>query len=380
MGTRREWVPILFKLKIMKQLLLSIFSLACSFVLASCGSSSDDTPAVNETITVSPTDISLDGAGSSVSAQIKTDHEWGTEVSDTWIKISPSSSLEHSATVTISAAENPTTIERDGTITIKSGAARAYIKVKQGAGVAKYEAPDGYSMVWHDEFNTGTQLDKSDWTYEVQPSGWVNNELQNYVAGDIDGNPVTEIVDGHLNINCFKYGSKVYSARVYAKKATGWKYGYVEARLKLPKGRGTWPAFWMMPVNFKSWPGDGEIDIMEEVGYNPNVIYSTIHCTKYNNGGTSMESGNKKVDTAESDYHVYAMEWTATKMTFYVDKQVVLTYMNDGSGVNAWPFDNPFYVIFNVAWGGAWGGQRGVDESALPITMSVDYIRVFQKK
>ena len=191
-------MPILFKLKIMKQLLLSIFSLACSFVLASCGSSSDDTPAVNETITVSPTDISLDGAGSSVSAQIKTDHEWGAEVSDTWIKISPSSSLEHSATVTISAAENPTTIEREGTITIKSGAARAYIKVKQGAGVAKYEAPDGYSMVWHDEFNTGTQLDKSDWTYEVQPSGWVNNELQNYVAGDIDGNPVTEIVDGQL--------------------------------------------------------------------------------------------------------------------------------------------------------------------------------------
>jgi beta-glucanase (GH16 family) len=134
----------------------------------------------------------------------------------------------------------------------------------------------------------------------------------------------------------------------------------------------------MMPVNFKQWPADGEIDIMEAVGYNPNVVYSTIHCTKYNNGGTAIESANKAVDTGQSDFHLYGLKWTKDYMTFYVDNQAILTYNNDGTGVNAWPFDNPFYIILNLAWGGSWGGSQGVDESALPASMEVDYVRVFQ--
>jgi beta-glucanase (GH16 family) len=140
----------------------------------------------------------------------------------------------------------------------------------------------------------------------------------------------------------------------------------------------------MMPANnnysTNPWPGCGELDIMEEVGYNPNVIYSTIHCNKYNNGGTAIESGNKKIDTAESDFHVYAMKWTSSEIIFYVDGQTILTYRNDGSGANAWPFNTPFYVILNLAFGGNWGGAQGVDYSALPLTMEVDYVRVFQQQ
>ena len=151
----------------------------------------------------------------------------------------------------------------------------------------------------------------------------------------------------------------------------------------LPEGKGTWPAFWMMPVDndftANPWPHCGEIDIMESVGYDPNVVVSTIHCTKYNNTGTAIESARKKVPTAQDEFHVYAMEWTADKMTFLVDGEPLLTYANDGTGEDAWPFDKPFYVILNLAWGGAWGGQQGVDESCLPAVMKVDYVRVFQK-
>ena len=134
-----------------------------------------------------------------------------------------------------------------------------------------YDAPDGYSLVWNDEFDTGNELNSEYWTHEVKNAGWVNHELQNYVNHITPGGSyVTELRDGKLRITCLKEDGKIYSARVYAKLREGWTYGYIEASIKLPKGKGTWPAFWMMPVNFTAWPDDGEIDIMEEVGYHPN--------------------------------------------------------------------------------------------------------------
>ena len=237
----------------------------------------------------------------------------------------------------------------------------------------KITAPKDYKLVWHDEFN-GTALRK-DWMHELKPAGWVNQELQTYVN---DGK-VTQVSDGTLKINLRQEGDQFLSGRVYAKRHSGWQYGYIEARIKLPEGRGTWPAFWMMPVKDGPWPGNGEIDIMEAVGHTPNVIYSTIHCNKYNNGGTPIEHGYVTIEQA-ADFHVYAMEWTAHEMTFYVDGQKILSYQNDGTGRDAWPFDQPFYIILNLAWGGQWGGQKGVDNSLLPLTMEVDYVRVFQKR
>ena len=182
-----------------------------------------------------------------------------------------------------------------------------------------------------------------------------------------------------LSVTARKIGGKIYSGRLYALPAKGWKYGYMEAKMRLPKGKGTWPAFWMMPVDFKSWPADGEIDIMEHVGFNENVVHSTIHCNKYNNTGTPIESARRMVPGATTGFHIYAMEWTADRMTFLVDGETLLTYRNDGTGRDAWPFDKAFYIIFNLAWGGDWGGQQGVDETALPATMAVDYVRVYQK-
>ena len=239
--------------------------------------------------------------------------------------------------------------------------------------------PTGYALVWSDEFDKGTELNSADWTHEVQSSGWVNHELQNYVNHKTPGGAlVTEVQDDHLTIRAMKENGKVYSGRVYAHAKTGWKYGYIEARIKLPKGKGTWPAFWMMPVHFTSWPKDGEIDIMEEVGYHPNYVSSSLHANAHVHSNGTQVTHEMLCAGAEDDYHIYAIEWTGQKITTFVDGKKQLEYANRGLGRDDWPYDAPFYVILNLAWGGDWGGAQGVDESALPVEMLVDYVRVYQ--
>lgn len=242
-------------------------------------------------------------------------------------------------------------------------------------------APQGYKLVWNDEFNSGNTLDMNKWTYAVKPAGWVNNELQTYVAGESPkGQKVLEIVDGSLNIHCFKEDDKYYSARIYGNVNEGWQYGYMEARILLPTGKGTWPAYWMMPVNGKAWPADGEIDIMEEVGYHKDYVSSSLHATGHVHTNNTQVTKETYCEGAEGEYHLYAMEWTPDFIQCYVDGEKTLYYKNPGTGKVDWPYDAPFYVILNLAWGGNWGGAMGIDESALPITMKVDYVRVFQKE
>ena len=201
-----------------------------------------------------------------------------------------------------------------------------------------------------------------------------------------DGKRVTEIADNRLYINCFKGSDgKIYSGRVYAHENQGWLYGIFEARIKLPKGKGTWPAFWMMPCNndfgANPWPKCGEIDIMEEVGVNPNYTSSSLHTEKFNHVMGTQITKERLTAGAEDGFHVYRLEWTPDYIKTYVDGKELLNFNNDGKNdVGSWPFNKPFYVILNLAWGGDWGGMKGVDESALPVQMEVDYVRVFQKK
>lgn len=305
-----------------------------------------------------------------------------------WITVSLSNQSVRVGVLTIRVAPNTGAL-RQGSVSVISGSASAKIIVTQEAAPAEETDPDemttqssyvpeGYTMVWNDEFNTG-DVPSSGWWYEEGrgSNGWGNNEEQYYVKAQ-SGSDVGFCKNGYMNIVARKNGSRIESIRMNTNE--GWQYGYFEARLKLPKGKGTWPAFWMMPKNYTIWPGDGEIDIMEEVGYDPNRILSTIHCNKYNNSGTSIESGSKFVSTAQTDYHIYACEWTASYMRFFVDGETILTYNNDGTGYNAWPFDAPFYIKLNLAWGGNWGGAKGTDESFLPATYKIDYVRVYQKK
>ena len=242
-------------------------------------------------------------------------------------------------------------------------------------------APEGYELVWHDEFDTaGVSSPSTDnWWYETGDGGWGNNELQDYVSGGkYNGTRIAEVSDGTLKITAQKIDGKVRSVRMNT--VQGWTYGYFEGRLKLCKGKGTWPAFWMMPKNFRAWPDDGEIDIMEHVGYHENYVSSSIHCKAYYHSIGTQKTNEIHIPTATSEFHTYAVEWTPEYLKFYFDGKLHFTFNNDGKGdKNTWPFNAPFYLKLNLAWGGNWGGAMGIDESCLPTTYEIDYVRVFQK-
>ncbi len=357
--------------------------MVCSTTFAACGGDdNDDKPVSQVTITCQPETINASAEGGSFTVEVSTTGtEWGAYTESKWIEISTRNTVSKQGTILVVVTPNPTTEARTGSIKIMSGSGRKTIEVSQRAAEkAAYDAPEGYSLVWHDEFNSGTELNPDDWTHEVKNSGWVNHELQNYVNHKTpDGNLVTEVKNGSLHIKCLKENGKIYSGRVYAKVKEGWTYGYIEASIKLPKGKGTWPAFWMMPVNFRSWPADGEIDIMEEVGYHPNYVSSSLHANAHVHSNGTQVTHEMYCEGAEGEFHTYAILWTAKNITTFVDGKVQLSYDNRGKGRDDWPYDDPFYVIFNLAWGGDWGGAQGVDESALPAVMEVDYVRVFQK-
>ena len=375
----------------MKRFMLHTFLLTLTVALWGCGGSSDDepTPPATVTLTASPESINAPAAGGTYTINVNTTgKEWGAYAEGDFFSFSTQNTTSQTGSITVTIPENPYTGTRSGSITLMSGAARKTVSISQAAAEkAAYNAPAGYTLVWNDEFDNGSELNSQDWTHEVQKDHWVNNELQNYVNHITpEGNLVTEIKNGKLRINCFKENGKIYSGRVYAHVNQGWEYGYFEASIKLPKGKGTWPAFWMMPVgnnwNTNPWPMCGEIDIMEEVGVVPNEVSSSVHTQDYNHTKNTQKTHAMKIADAEGAFHTYALLWTADEITTYVDgkEQLHVTKAALGSGHNQWPFHYAFYPILNLAWGGDWGGMQGVDESALPVTMEVDYVRVFQKK
>ena len=363
--------------------MLNCVMLSLAVALWGCGGGEDGPQPAPVSITVSTETVNAPAEGGTYTVNVSTTGtEWGVAIGDDFFKVEAKNTAAQAGTITITVPANPEAMARTGAVTVMSGVARKTITVTQAAAEqAAYYAPEGYQLVWHDEFNEGTELNAADWTHEVQKDHWVNNELQNYVNHVTPkGRYVTEVMDGTLRIHCFKEDGKIYSGRVYAHVKSGWTYGYIEASIKLPKGKGTWPAFWMMPVNFKSWPADGEIDIMEEVGYHPDYVSSSLHANAHVHSNNTQVTHEMYCKGAEGEFHTYAIEWTAQNITTFVDGKEQLSYDNRGLGRDDWPYNDPFYVIFNLAWGGDWGGQQGVDENALPVTMEVDYVRVFQKK
>lgn len=255
-------------------------------------------------------------------------------------------------------------------------------KLPEGVNIVEPDMPTpaGYRLVWQDEFNgAGHSLpDNGKWWYETGGGGWGNNEKETYVSGREGTDTVAMVSNGTLKIIAKKVGNEVYSVRMNTNAS--WTYGYFEARLKLAVGKGTWPAFWMMPKNFRSWPEDGEIDIMEHVGYHPNYVSSSIHCKAYYHKIGTQKTHELYLSTAQSEFHTYACEWTEDYLKFYFDGEEHFAFYNDHTGnYDTWPFLNPFYLKLNLAWGGDWGGAMGLDESCLPATYEIDYVRVFQK-
>ena len=318
--------------------------LSLAAVVCGCGGSDNDDPLPSTVnITLSQESIEAPAEGGTYTINVNTTgKEWNAYADQEFIIVGAKNTAAQTGTLTVAVPANPTTSVRTGTITVMSGSARKSISVTQmAAEESPYYAPEGYQLVWQDEFdgNYGyapnengvprTELNPNDWTHEVKNSGWVNHELQNYVNHKTpEGKLVTELRNGKLCITALKENGKVYSGRVYAKVKQGWTYGYIEASIKLPKGKGTWPAFWMMPVNFRSWPADGEIDIMEEVGYHPDYVSSSLHANAHVHSNGTQVTHEMKCEGAEGEFHTYAILWTAKNITTYVDGKVQLSYDN----------------------------------------------------
>ena len=241
------------------------------------------------------------------------------------------------------------------------------------------------NLVWADEFDKPGLPDTSKWSYDKgrgcpQNCGWGNNELQYYTENRKEN---ARVEDGHLVIEVRKESfenAQYTSARLASKNKGDWKYGRIEAKAKLPAGRGMWPAIWMLPTNWEygGWPKSGEIDIMENVGYWPDSILATVHTDKYNGMlNTQKTAGIHRNDISKA-FHVYAMEWTADSINFFIDDVKYNSFKNDQTGVGAWPFDKTFHILLNVAVGGNWGGKFGVDDSIFPQKFMIDYVRVYQ--
>jgi beta-glucanase (GH16 family) len=245
--------------------------------------------------------------------------------------------------------------------------------------------PANARLVWRDEFS-GTRLDLAKWSFDTSRNkeGWFNGELQYYSAGRPQN---LRVANGFLTIEAHRdtprqypdWGGQHYTSAKIVSKDAGWTYGFYEIRAKLPCARGTWPAIWMLPTDMKKWPDDGEIDIMEQVGAEPNLIYASLHTGLFNHVLKTQRSAQRLVPTSCSAFHRYQLDWRPDSITIGVDDRGILRVRNDQpGGKGAWPFNVPFHLILNLAIGGDWAAAKGIDDAAMPQRMTVDYVRVWQ--
>lgn len=233
--------------------------------------------------------------------------------------------------------------------------------------------------VWSDEFDKDGLPDATKWGYDLGGTGWGNNELENY-TNSINNASVT---NGILSITARKEpsnGRGYTSARMVTTNKGDWLYGRFEIKAKLPAGKGTWPAIWMLSTDwaYGDWPKSGEIDIMEHVGYDPNNIHISAHTEKYYFKINTQKTATKIIDNATTQFHLYRLDWTPYALRGYIDDQLVFQFVNEGAGYAVWPFDKRFHLLLNLAVGGDWGGAQGVDDTIFPVAMDVDYVRVYK--
>jgi beta-glucanase (GH16 family) len=247
--------------------------------------------------------------------------------------------------------------------------------------------PAQWTLVWNDEFNgpNGSPVDSSKWVLENGGNGWGNQELEYYT-----GRPQNSYQqDGSLVIKVReeKYSGpdgvtrNYTSARLKTQGKFSQTYGRFEARIKIPRGQGIWPAFWMLgsDVEKQGWPACGEIDIMENIGKEPALVHGTIHGPGYSGtGGIGSPFALPGDPLFGDDFHVYAVEWEPAAIRFYVDSHLYATRTPSGLPKGtSWVYDHPFFLLLNVAVGGNWPGSPDVT-SVFPQTMLVDYVRVYK--
>ena len=238
-----------------------------------------------------------------------------------------------------------------------------------------------------DEFS-GAKVDQRRWRFDTSRNalGWYNNEKQYYAANRpentrVDGGVlVIEARREALSKAAFPdWGGQAYtSAKLVTREPLG--YGFYEVRAKLPCGRGAWPAIWMVGDD-GPWPDVGEIDIMEMVGWDPDVIHATVHSGAFNHRLGTQRGAQKRVANACTAFHRYQLDWRPDSITIGVDGRAYMQVANDQPGGKAaWPFARPYPLILNLAVGGDWGGAKGIDDPAFPQRMSVDYVRYWKHR
>jgi beta-glucanase (GH16 family) len=241
-------------------------------------------------------------------------------------------------------------------------------------------------LVWSDEFDYMGFPDSSKWDYDIgdgcpEHCGWGNNELQYYTAKNLNN---ARVDNGILTIEVHKEQFKdreFTSTKLVTKGKQDWKYGRFEVRAKLPFGKGVWSAIWMMPSDtsiYGKWPKSGEINIMENVGYNPDSVEASAHTGSYYPTVNTQKHNRIAVPDNNEVFHTYALEWEEEEYRVYVDDIKYFTFKNEGTGFMEWPFDQRMYMILNIAYGGNWGGSHGVDIESLPQKMEIDYVRVYE--
>jgi beta-glucanase (GH16 family) len=291
----------------------------------------------------------------------------------------------------------PDIVVDDGELNIRFEAS-AGEPVLSGLTVRTRQRPsEDWELTWSDEFD-GDELDATKWSPRVWPPRKVNDEDQAYT----DRARNIRIEDGHLVIEAHLEdyeGANYTSGRVQSQGKAEFLYGRFEVRAKLPRGQGTWPAIWMLPSDpftyattcsdgewqgnhdCDAWPNSGEIDIMEHVGYQMNHVHGTVHTEAYYWLKWEQRKGRILLDAVDRDFHVYAIEWSPERIDMFVDDSLYFTYVNENRGWEEWPFDQPFFLIINIAVGGAWGrAGGGIDDSIFPQRLLVDYVRVYESR
>jgi beta-glucanase (GH16 family) len=254
-----------------------------------------------------------------------------------------------------------------------------------------------WKLVWNDEFNYQGPPDKNKWSYDIWPARKVNAEDQAYT----DDPRNIEVKDGNLIITAHKEkldDAEYTSSRIHSQGKGDFLYGRAEIRAKLPAGQGTWSAIWMLPSDpYKyathceenedwqgsetcdAWPNSGEIDIMEHVGFDMQNVHGTVHNKAYYWINWQQRKGSVEARTVDTEFHTYAVEWTPDSIIVFFDDSPYFFYSNDHTGWKSWPYDHPFHIILNLAIGGMWGTSGGpIDDSIFPVSMLVDYVRVYE--
>jgi beta-glucanase (GH16 family) len=247
--------------------------------------------------------------------------------------------------------------------------------------------PAKWTLAWADEFDRDGAPDPAAWAPET---GYIRNHAAQYYTA---GRPENARVEhGVLVIEARRDnwdGKPITSASLNTGGKRSFLYGRIAVRAKLPTGRGTWPAIWMMGEGAAGeqlrWPDRGEIDLMENVGFDPQKIHANIHCAAYNhtkgNGrGNAIKPEEFGLASPWTEFHEYAVEWYEDRLEFFCDDLRYFVYRKEADDPAVWPFSRPHYLLINLAIGGAWGGLQGIDETLFPHRYEIDYVRYYQPK